>query len=69
MLFRRFGIVTLSLMLMGILLAQAVETHHRTDKDVSLESRLKQWERFEKKRACDRNVELCFNTLASLQAV
>jgi hypothetical protein len=68
MLFRRFGIVTLSIMLMGMLLAQAVETHNRTGGDVSLESRMKQWERFDKKRACEKNIELCFTTVASLKS-
>ena len=68
MLFRRFGIVTLSLMLMGMLLAQAVETHNRGDHSISLESRLKQWERFEQDRTCQQNSELCLKTVAALQA-
>ncbi len=68
MLFRRFGIVTLSLMLMGMLLAQAVETHHRDDVGISVESRLKQWERFEEKRHCQQNPKLCMKTFAHLQA-
>ena len=55
-------------MLMGMLLAQAVETHNRTGGDVSLESRMKQWERFDKKRACEKNIELCFTTVASLKS-
>ncbi len=70
MLFRRFGIVTLSLMLTGILLAQAVETHHRSDDSISLESRLKQWERFEEDRTCKQKPELepCLKASTALHA-
>lgn len=55
-------------MLMGILLAQAVETHQRGDQSISLESRLKQWERFEQDRTCQQGQKLCMKTVASLQA-
>jgi len=68
MLFRRFGIVTLSFMLAGILLAQAVGDRHRMSQGISVENRLQLWEKFEQKRACERDAKLCFAADPNFQA-
>lgn len=59
MLFRRFSLVTACIALLGILVANLIESTHRDRSSFSMENRLNQWKTHDAKRSCDQFPELC----------
>lgn len=59
MLFRRFSLVTASIAVLGIMVANLIEATHTQKRGFALQDRLKQWEIHDTKKACDHNPKLC----------